>query len=266
MRKTLFITVLLLSILGCKDQVTEKNIVTENVSKPAVSEKTTAKDTEIFQKFEKSTYDRTDIKDRLDNHKIALASLSNGGIFKAISGPLLKELSSQQRNFFSANPHYEILSVVKGFLTSAAETDLVFIVFDKDQSIIKILIYQTNKDLYRELYRTVKVENGLEDAGCNYGAFGTLDYQMGEEIIEQKEFLEKNVGDFFIAQPLILKGLKEDENFAPDYGCFSKGMSISKKVRFVAIPTSQVYSNWECLTYQIASDSFLIFYGQAFAD
>ena len=64
----------------------------------------------------------------------------------------------------------------------------------------------------------------------------------------------------------ILNGLKEDENFAPDHGCFSKGMSIAKKVRFVAIPTSQVYSNWECLTYQSVSDSFLLFYGQAFAD
>lgn len=128
------------------------------------------------------------------------------------------------------------------------------------------MIYQTDKNGYRELYRTVKIENGLEDAGCNYGAFGTLDYQLGEEIIEQKEFLEKNVGMFFIARPLILIGLKEDENFAPDRGCFSKGMGISKKVRFIAIPTSQVYSNWECLTYQSASDSFLIFYGQAFAD
>lgn len=128
------------------------------------------------------------------------------------------------------------------------------------------MVYQADKNSYRELYRTAKVENGLEDAGCNYSTFGTLDYQMGEEIIEQKEFLEKNVGQFFIAKPIILQGLKKDENFAPEHSCFSKGMSTAKKVRFVAIPTSQVYSNWECLTYQSSSDSFLIFYGQAFAD
>ena len=82
----------------------------------------------------------------------------------------------------------------------------------------------------------------------------------------RKEFLEKNAGQFLIARPIILNGLQEDENFVPDQGCFSKGMDTTKKVRFVAIPTSQVYNNWECLTYQEESDSFLIFYGQAFAD
>ena len=156
--------------------------------------------------------------------------------------------------------------MTKGALTSAAEDDGVFIVFDSPQCMITLLIYQADKGVYRELYRTVKVENGLADSDCNYGTFGTLDYQIGEEIIYQKEFLEKNAGQFFIASPIILNGLKEDENFVPDHGCFSPGMSLGKKVRFVAFPTSQVYNNRECLTYQSASDSFLIFYGQAFAD
>lgn len=265
MKKILLINILLLS-LSCKDQVTEKSAVKEENSKPAVTAPTTHKNEEILPKFEESTYDRTDVKDRIENHKKALAALSANKIFKAISIPLLKELSSQHQTFFSEHPQYELLSVANGALTSEVENNLVFIVFDKDQSIIKILVYQGDKDGYRELYRTVKVENGLEDAGCNYFAFGTLDYQMGEEIIEQKEFLEKNVGQFLLAEPIILNGLKDDENFAPDHGCFSKGMSAAKKVSFIAIPTSQVYSNWECLTYQSASDSFLIFYGQAFAD
>ena len=265
MKKILLINILLLS-LNCTDQVTEKSAVKEENSKPAVTAPTTHKNEEILPKFVGYTYDRTDLKEKLENHKIALASLSYSGIFKAISGPLLKGLSSQHQTFFSAHPQYELVSVVKGALTSSEENDRVFIVFDKDQSIIKILVYQTDKNGYRVIYQTVKVENGLEDAGCNYGAFGTLDYQMGEEIIEEKEFLEKNVGQFLLAEPIILNGLKEDENFAPDHGCFSKGMSIAKKVSFIAIPTSQVYSNWECLTYQSASDSFLIFYGQAFAD
>lgn len=265
MKNILLINILLLS-LNCTDQVTEKSAVKEENSKAVVTAPTTNKNDEKLPKFEESTYDRTDLKERIENHKIALAALSDSGIFKAISGPVLKGLSSQHQTFFSAHPQYEILSVAKGALTSEAENDCIFIVFDKNQSLIKILVYQTDKDRYRELYRTVKVENGLEDADCNYFAFGTLDYQMGEEILEQKEFLEKNVGQFFLAEPIITNGLKEDENFAPDHGCFSKGMSIAKKVRFVAIPTSQVYSNWECLTYQSASDSFLIFYGQAFAD
>lgn len=266
MRKTLLTTAIFLYILGCTDKVKDKSAATENISKLMVTEKTTVKNNETFLKFEESIYDRTDLKDRIENHRSALASLSENGIFKSISDRLLKELSAKHEQYFSGHPEYELLSVAKGSLTSEEKNDRVFIVFDNNQSLIKILIYQAEKDLYRKLYRTVKVINGLEDAGCNYGAFGTLDYQMGEEIIDQKEFLEKNVGQFFEAVPIIMNGLKEDENFAPDHGCFSKGMSIAKKVSFIAIPTSQVYSNWECLTYQKESDSFLIFYGQAFAD
>ena len=266
MRKILVINIILVSILSCTDKIKDNKTVQKNTSKPVVTEKTTVKNSETFQKLEYSTYDRTDLKDRIENHKIALAALSDNGIFKSISDPLLKELSANHEQYFSAHPEYELLSIAKGSLTADEKNDRVFVIFNKSESIITILIYQAEKDLYRELYRTVKVINGLEDAGCNYATFGTLDYQMGEEIIDQKEFLEKNASQFLIARPIILNGLQEDENFAPDQGCFSKGMDIIKKVRFVAIPTSQIYNNWECLNYQIASDSFLIFYGQAFAD
>lgn len=266
MRKILVINIILVSILSCTDKNKDNKAVKENTSKLVITDKTTVKDSETFQKFEESTYDRTDLKDRIENHKIALASLSENGTFKAISTLLLKELSAKHEHYFLAHPEYELLSVAKGSLTSEGKNDRVFVVFNKSESMITILINQAEKDLYRELYRTVKVINGLEDAGCNYGAFGTLDYQMGEEIIYHQEFLEKNIGQFLEAEPLILNSLKGDENFAPDHGCFSKGISIAKKVSFIAIPTSQVYSNWECLTYQSASDSFLIFYGQSFAD
>lgn len=266
MKKILVIYILLFSILGCTDEDKNKSTVKENISKPALTETATSNDGEIVLKFEESTYDRTDLKDRIENHRSALASLSENGIFKSISDRLLKELSAKHEQYFSDHPEYELLSVAKGSLTADEKNDRVFIVFDTSQSIITILIYQAEKDLYRELYRTVKVENGLEDAGCNYGAFGTLDYQMGEEIIYHQEFLEKNIGQFLEAESLVLNSLKGDENFAPEEGCFSKGMDTIKKVRFVAIPTSQIYNNWECLTYQKESDSFLIFYGQAFAD
>lgn len=266
MRKILVINIILVSILSCTDKIKDNKTVKENTSKPVVTEKTTAKNSETFQKFEESTYDRTDLKDRIENHQSALAALSDNGIFKSISNPLLKKLSTKHEQYFSGHPEYELLSIAKGSLTSEGKNDRVFVVFNKSESMITILIYQAEKDLYRELYRTAKVENGLEDAGCNYGAFGTLDYQIGEEIIYHQEFLKKNVGQFFEAVPIIMNGLKEDENFAPDHGCFSKGMSIAKKVSFIAIPTSQVYSNWDCLTYQKESDCFLIFYGQAFAD
>lgn len=239
--------------------------VKENGTKNVVK-KTAPNEDETVKKFEKSSYDRTDLKESIESHQKALGSLSEIGIFKAISDSLVKGLSYQNNQFFSSHPQYELLSVAKGALTSSAENDLFFIVFDQNKSIIKMIFYQADKNLYRELYRTIKVKNGLEKTGCNYSSFGTLDYQMGEEIIYQEEFLKKNKGQFLEAVPMISQGLQDDDNFVPDRGCFSKGMNKNQKLRFVAVPTSQVYSNWEGLTYQSASDSFLIFYGQAFAD
>ena len=179
MRKILVINIILFSILGCTDKIKDNKTVKENISKPVVTEKTTVKNNETFLKFEESTYYRTDLKDRIENHQNALASLSENGIFKSISNPLLKKLSTKHEQYFSSHPEYELLSVAKGSLTSEGKNDRVFVVFNKSESMITILINQAEKDLYRELYRTVKVINGLEDAGCNYGAFGTLDYQMG---------------------------------------------------------------------------------------
>ena len=92
MKKILVIYIVLFSILGCTDEDKNKSTVKENISKPALTETATSNDGEIVLKFEESTYDRTDLKDRIENHKIALASLSNNGIFKLIGDPLLKEL------------------------------------------------------------------------------------------------------------------------------------------------------------------------------
>lgn len=91
MKKIVIIKMMVLSILGCKNVVTEKSAIKE----PAITELSLFKRSDVIQKFEQSTYDRTDLKDRMINHQSALASLSEYGIFKAISTRILKELSLQ---------------------------------------------------------------------------------------------------------------------------------------------------------------------------
>jgi len=57
-----------------------------------------------------------------------------------------------------------------------------------------------------------------------------------------------------------------DTDFIVDSGCFARNLVVSKGMKSLCIPTSSVYANWECLSYNKASDMFIVFYGQAFAD
>ena len=122
----------------------------------------------------------------------------------------------------------------------------------------------TNK--YLELFRGIKVENGLKDANCNYCTFGSLDYQLADEIVYQEEYLIKKPESYLDSPSCKITDISKDEDFVLKSGCFSKKVSKSNLSNSLCIATSSVYNNWECLKYDKTTNTFLIFYGQAFAD
>lgn len=69
--------------------------------------------------------------------------------------------------------------------------DHAFIIYDRDNPRILILVFDDLADKYYLLFKDMRVANGLESADCNYAAFGTLDYQIAEELIYKKEYLIK---------------------------------------------------------------------------
>jgi len=213
-----------------------------------------------------STYDNPKFADKLINHRETLKKLSDEKVFSVINSNLIQTLTEKHQQYFRTKNEFELLSVAKGDLFSENKEDYAFIVFDKKNQRVSILVYNEMTDTYSELYRDIKIENGLEDANCNYGAFGTLDYQLADEIVYQEEYLIKKPESYLESSPCKITDISKDKDFVLKSGCFSKKTSKSNLSNSLCIATSSVYNNWECLKYDKATNTFLIFYGQAFAD
>lgn len=211
-----------------------------------------------------STYDSP--SKNLERHKASLKELSDSSVFSTIHNQHISTLDKNCQDYFKSNPDYELIYSSSGDLFQNGKKDNGFIVYDKKHSRVSILVYNSFQNKYSELFRNVNVKNGLENAGCNYGTYGTLDYQIGDELIYQRDYLIKDplkqIGDATCK----IVNIFQDENFALEEGCFAAGFSDDKKTNSFCISTSSVYNNWECLTYDKSRGQFIIFYGQAFAD
>lgn len=218
------------------------------------------------QSFQISTYDDPEFADQVSEHQVSLKGLAEKGVFSMIHAKLIQKLGPKQQAYLTSKPDYELLALAKGNLFRENKTDLGFIVYDKKSARISILIYREKTNRYLELFRDLKVENGLENADCNYGMLGTLDYILAEELIYQEEYLMKNPLNYLESSPIQITDIAKNEDFFLKDGCFSKKASKKETSNSLAIATSSVYNNWEALHYNETNNSFVIYYGQAFAD
>ena len=211
-----------------------------------------------------STYDYPN--DDLDRHTASLKELSDSLVFNLIHGSLITTLDKKHQDYFNSNSDYQLIYNSSGDLFQNGKDDTGFVVFDKKHSRVSILVYDGLQNKYSELFRNIKVKNGLENADCNYGTYGTLDYQIGDELIYQRDYLIKDPLKQIGYTHCKIADISKDEDFVLDRGCFAKDFSADGKNKSFCIPTSSVYNNWECLTYDKNKSEFVIFYGQAFAD
>lgn len=268
MKKMIFYALLPL-LISCHEAGTKKTENTKiSISTP---EKSVEKIPESVKKAEKkvfvlSTYDDPEQKEQIKNHLNELQKLNDLGVFNQIHQKALLSLPSVQQAYFTSNPHYSVLCSSKGDLFHNGKADYAFVVYDEKNNRFSILIYNKLKNTYAELYRDLKVENGLENANCNYGQFGMLDYILADEFIYQGDYLSKNPESYLEYPTCKIGGMKQDSDLILKEGCFSKKVDKSKLPVVLSITTSSVYNNWECLQYEPETNSFCIIYGQAFAD
>lgn len=270
-----FATLLLLIItLSCSQPTNQKTQSTKTVHKEqSDSPKDDLKSNEVKAdsqlktvEFQTSTYENPEFADEVSKHKASLKSLSDLGVFSAIHTTLIQKLTPKHKDYFKSKPDYELLASAKGNLFRENKTDYGFIVYDKKNQRVSILVYRENTNTYAELFRELKVENGLENADCNYSSFGTIDYQLAGEIIYQEESLVKKPENYLESSPIKITDIAKNEDFFLKEGCFSKKVSKKDTANSLCIATSCVYNNWEALRYNETNNSFVIFYGQAFAD
>lgn len=116
------------------------------------------------------------------------------------------------------------------------------------------------------MYREIKVENGLKSSDCNYKTFGTLDYQIADELINMGTQLTQNPESALTKVFCKIAKIASDKDFVLNKGCLAKNESKSISGSSLCISTSSTYNNWECLRYDRTKNAFVIYYGQAFAD
>ncbi len=259
----LHVLLIAILLLACSKQPSEE-AVEKSTQVPTVEDTTAGilNQSDIDSVYLISTYDYSDRN--LDAHKANLKELSDSGAFSVIHSVVFSILNNKHQSYFSSNLYYELLFSTHGNLFQNNKEDFAFIVYDKRFLRISIVVYDDSKNTYLELYRDIKVNNGLKTVECNYGSFGTLDYQIGEELIYQRDYIIKNPKLHLEYSVCKIVEITKDDDFVLEEACFVKG--FSSEGHSLCISTSSVYNSWECLTYYPNKNVFVIFYGQAFAD
>ncbi|WP_294959919.1 hypothetical protein [uncultured Flavobacterium sp.] len=254
-----------LVLFSCNSKQQEKT----NTKKETVHEsiKTTKIDNTDTIHYQISVFDNPKFTDRILNTRENLKQLSDKKLFSNISVKLTAKLNEKQNQFFKEHTDYQLLSFVKGSIFEKNSEDYIFIVYDTKNNRTKILLFNAIANTYAELYKDLKVKNGLENADCNSYSFGTLDYQFAEEhLIANEDAITINPEYYLETPPVKITDISKDEDFLLKDGCFSEKSSKTNLENTLCISTSSVYNNWECLQYDKTNNTFLVFYSQAFAD
>jgi hypothetical protein len=255
------ITTLLLSALVACSSQNRDSTKTEQTTKDSsiASNKSSDQDNEFIT----SVYDNPN--DHVQQQQAKLKELSDSSVFKVIHSKLFETVSKEHQDFFAAHSDYQLICTFSGDLFNNNTAGRVFIVYDNRNVRITFLTFDESTKKYSELYRDIKVRNELKNANCNYGAFGTLDYQFANELILEQDLIKKP--ERFLEYPHgKITDIHSDSDMILESGCFSKSFKPAAGLKSLCLPTSFVYNNWECLMYHKTSNSFIIFYGQAFAD
>jgi len=250
-----------LALFSCNSKQQEK--ITNK--KETVHESSKANKTSDTIHYQISVYDDSKLADRISENRESLKRLSEKQLFSKVNSKMTEQLDEKQNQFFKTNHDYELLSFAKGNIFQTSSEDYIFAVYDIKSNRLKFLLFNGATNIYSELFKDIKVENGLND--CGSYSFGTLDYQFAQEnLIMNEDALEINPGYYLEAPPVKVADISKDENFALKDGCFSKKTSKTNLENTLCISTSPVYNNWDCLKYNKTNNTFLIFYSQAFAD
>lgn len=253
-------TLLLSVLLACCSNQKKGNENNKQVSKDSTA---ISKVDNPEKDFVTSVYDNPG--DHVQQQQARLKELSDSSVFTVINSKLFETLNKDHQGFFAAHPDYNVVCTFSGDLFHNNTTGSVFIVYDNRNVRITFLTFDESTKKYSELYRDIKVKNELNDANCNYSAFGTLDYQFANELIWEQDLIKKP--ERFLEYPHgKIADINNDSDMILESGCFSKSFEPTAGLKSLCLPTSFVYNNWECLMYDRPSNSFVIFYGQAFAD
>jgi hypothetical protein len=226
-------------------------------------------DVNVNKNLEESTYDIPKYKSDIVRQQKKLSELEKHEVFDIIHNHYFSKLTSEHQEFFNKHKGYKILSFESAALLAPKNRDFAFIVYDSMDKRIKILIYDGSHQRFKQLYKDIKIIDGLSESNCGFWRFGSNDYIIGEELYYLRGLLKKKPLQF-VKDIDILKCriISEDDWFVLERGCFESGYDKDNVNTFTSLclATDYVYNNWDCLRYDKKQNLFILFYGQAFAD
>jgi hypothetical protein len=217
---------------------------------------------------QKSIYDDPGNKIATEVQLEPMKHLDSKKIFDYFQNQLLPKLPKKHQDYFQPKSEIKLLSFLTGDIFSNKKEDFIFVVFDKKNVRISILVYNELTNQYLELYRDIKVQNDLLETNCYFSSFRTLDYQICNEIIYQEDELITDPKRFLEWEICKFTDIEKDQTFVLSDGCLSKKSKNNylNSFKSLCFSTSIAYNNWECLRYDRDKKIFILFYSQAFAD
>jgi len=195
-----------------------------------------------------------------------LKELSDSNIFSVSHDHSISTLDSINQIYFTKKPEYELLFYSSGDLFQNNLKDYVFIVYEKLDNLISIIVYNNLTKDYSTLYQAIMVENEINSDDCYYYNYGTLDYQIASELVWLKESFLKRPKSLLDYSMCRVSNLANNPDIVIEHGCISDRYAQDNTISSLCLATSLVYNNWDCMTYDKERNVFIILYGQAFAD
>lgn len=187
--------------------------------------------------------------------------------YEKIHQHYLLNLLPDQKLFFNSNDQYLILGAQNGALI-ASVGDSAFVVYDKTTSKVKILVYDSSKQLFKELYKDVSVIDSLPELK-GYGYSGTNVAILQGLLRDYETIIIKDPLSWVNEFPLLkCAKLDQDSTFVLSHAVFANGYDASNIGNYtcLCLPFDSTYNNWECFVYDKEQNAFVKIYGQAFAD
>lgn len=264
--KTFFLYIVLLSGLVSCHQTKTPTTPTATTKSEDQKKEQVARPASSLLPPDTSSYDSPRFADRIKEQAQQLMKMNDAGLFDKLHQKLTTTLSADQKDYFLGHPNLAVLAISKGNIFENGADDLGYIVYNKDNHRIEIILFNFKSNTFNTLYKELKVVNTLQNTDC-YSSFGSLDYLIASELIYQEEYIRLNSSNYLIDDNSFeVTDISTNKNFDLQQGCLNKKVSKDAMANSLCVPTSSVYANFQCLKYDKKKQIFEIYFSQEFAD
>lgn len=264
--QTILLSMLFLGLVSCHQTKAPKTQITSTKDTTTRSQEQVAVSLSVQNASDTSCYENPRFADRTREQEQQLMKMANDGLFEKLHQKLTPTLSTDQKDYFLSHANYTILALTQGNIFENAGSDLGYIVYNKDNHRIEIVLFDQKNNSFKTLYSELKVVNTLQNMDCSSN-FGTLDYLIASELIDQEDYIRLNNSNYLIDDnSFCVDNIATNKNFDLQRGCLNKKFSRAAMSNTICVPTSSVYANFQCLKYNKTKQVFEIYFSQEFAD